>query len=105
MPRELEPYDRDDFRNALIANAAAKPFNLAVLVGTMGAGVVVGGPIAVCLLVALVLYAVACVRTFFDAEEADRMLGRARAERRERLERGARRLGPAALAPPVRRHL
>jgi hypothetical protein len=105
MPSELEPYGRDEFRNALIANAAAKPFNIAVLVGTMGAGVAVGGPVVVCLVVALVVYVAACARTFFDAEEADKVLTRERAERREQLGRPTRRLDPATLAPPVRRHL
>jgi chromosome segregation ATPase len=105
MPSELEPYGRDEFRNALIANAAAKPFNLAVLVGVMAAGVAVSGPVLLCLAVALVVYLVACARTFFDGDEADRVLARERAERRERLARPSKRLDPATLAPPIRRHL
>jgi chromosome segregation ATPase len=105
MAREVEPYGRDEFRNALIANAAAKPFNVAVLVGVMAAGVAVSGPVLVCVLVALAVYAAACARTFFDSDEADRVLARERAERRKQLTDKTRRLDPATLAPPVRRHL
>jgi hypothetical protein len=105
MPGEMEPYRRAEFRNALIANAAAKPFNIAVLVATMGAGVLVNGPVLLCLLVALVVYAAACARTFFDSDEADAVLTRERAERRTHLESGAKRLDPATLAPPIRAHL
>jgi hypothetical protein len=102
MPGELEPYGRDQFRNALIANAAAKPFNIAVLVGTMGAGVALGGQVLLCLVVALVVYLAACTRTFFDAEEADRVLARQRTARRRRLAAPARKLDLDALAPPIR---
>lgn len=105
MPGELEPYRRGEFRNALIANAAAKPFNIALLVATMGAGVLVNGPVIVCLLVALAVYALACARTFFDSDEADAVLARERAERRAHVESGERRLDPATLAPPIRAHL
>jgi hypothetical protein len=105
MPGDLQPYGRDQFRNALIANAAAKPFNVAMLVATMAAGVAVSGPVLVCLVVALAVYAAACARTFFDSEEADRVLARERAQRRRRLESGTKRLDPATLAPPIRRHL
>jgi chromosome segregation ATPase len=105
MPGELQPYRRAEFRNALIANAAAKPFNVAVLVATMAAGVAVSGPVIVCLIVAIAVYVAACARTFFDSEEADRVLSRERAARRKRLESGAKRLDPATLAPPIRRHL
>jgi hypothetical protein len=105
MPGDLEPYRRDDYRNALIANAAAKPFNLGVLVAVMAAGVAVQGPVLLCALVAIVVYLAACARTFFDSEEADRVLARERTDRRKRLESGAKRLDPATLAPPIRRHL
>ena len=42
---DLQPYRRRDFAGALAANAAAKPFNVAVLVVTMAAAVAVGGTI------------------------------------------------------------
>jgi hypothetical protein len=104
MPgRELEPYDRRDFAGALAANAAAKPFNLAVLVVTMGAAVVVGGPVIVSLLVALVVYAIACARTFFDEEEADKVLARERRGRAKRSQPS--KLDLNRLAPSIRDHV
>ena len=69
MP-DLEPYRRREFAGALAANAAAKPFNVAVLVVTMAAAVAVGGAIGWALAVALLVYAAACVRTFFDEDVA-----------------------------------
>lgn len=105
MPGELQPYRRAEYRNALIANAAAKPFNVALLVATMAAGIAVSGPVIVCLIVAVAVYLAACARTFFDSDEADAVLSRERAERRKRVESGAKRLDPATLAPPIRRHL
>jgi hypothetical protein len=100
-----QPYSRDEFAGALVANAAAKPFNIALLVGTMGAAVLVGGTVLVALAVALVIYAIAVARTFFDEAEADEVLTRVRAERRQALSSGSARLDPATLAPEIRRHL
>jgi hypothetical protein len=100
-----QPYSRSEFAGALVANAAAKPFNIALLVGTMGAAVLVGGTVIVALLVALVIYAVAVARTFLDEDEAEQVLGRVRAERRRGLSAGAKHLDPGTLAPDVRRHL
>jgi hypothetical protein len=104
MARDLEPYDRRDFAGALAANAATKPFNVGVLVAVMAAGVVVGGAVGVSLLVALVLYAIACTRTFFDEQEADKVLAR------ERRSRAAKRSPPSELdlnrlAPSIRDHV
>ena len=102
---ELEPYNRRDYAGALAANAATRPFNLAVLVATMGAAVLVGANTVVALVVALVLYLLGCVRTFFDADEADRVLAEERGRRRERLASGAKPLQLETLAPPVREHV
>lgn len=99
------PYSRDEFAGALIANAAAKPFNIALLVGTMGAAVLVGGNVLVALAVALVIYVIAAGRTFLDEEEAEAVLTRVRAERRRELSAGSARVDPRTLAPEVRRHL
>ena len=104
-PPDRKPYSRDEFAGALVANATAKPFNIALLIGTMGAGVLVGGSVAVALPAALVVYAIAVARTFFDHEEADAVLTRERADRRAALESGTKRLDPGTLAPEVRRHL
>jgi hypothetical protein len=104
MP-DLEPYRRREFAGALAANAAAKPFNIGVLVATMAAGVLVGGAVGLVLVVALLVYAVACARTFFDEEEADQVLARVRADRRGQLPPSGRRLELDELAPPIREHV
>jgi hypothetical protein len=105
MPAK-QPYSRGEFAGELIANAAAKPFNIALLVGTMGAAVLVGGTVLVALAVALVIYAIAVARTFLDDEEAEAVLTRVRAERRRELGQGAAAApDPRTLAPDVRRHL
>jgi hypothetical protein len=105
MPGELEPYGRDEYRKALIANAVAKPFNIAVLVGVMGAGVALSTHVVASLLVALVVYLAACTRTFFDSDEADAVLRRERGERRDRVAAGVKRLDVGALAAPIRLHV
>jgi hypothetical protein len=104
MP-DLEPYRRREFAGALAANAAAKPFNIGVLVATTAAGVLVGGAVGLVLIVALLVYLVACVRTFFDEEEADRVLARERAERRGQLPAAGKRLKLDEFAPPIREHV
>ena len=103
MP-DLEPYRRREFAGALAANAAAKPFNIGVLVATTAAGVLVGGAVGLVLVVALLVYLVACARTFFDEEEADRVLARERAERRQ-LPSSGRKLKLDEFAPPIREHV
>jgi hypothetical protein len=106
MPEELEPYQRADFRNALLANAATRPFNIAVLVGTMGAGVLLAsGSALLVLIVAVIVYLAACTRTFFDGDEADRVLARERAERRKRIAGPRKKLDMDALAAPIRVHV
>ena len=100
-----KPYSRDEFAGALVANATAKPFNIALLIGTMGASVLVGGSVIVALIVALAVYAIAVARTFLDEEEAEAVLARERAGRRAAIESGTKRLDPGTLAPDVRRHL
>jgi hypothetical protein len=97
MSKTPQPYSRREFAGALAVNAMASKFNLAMLVGITGAGVLVGGPVGLTLLVAVLVYALACTRTFFDAEEADKVLTRVRAERKQAVESGAKRLDVAAL--------
>jgi hypothetical protein len=104
MP-DLQPYDRREFAGALAANAAAKPFNVVVLIATMAAAVAVGGTIGVALAVALLVYAAACLRTFFDEEEADKVLTRVRDDRRKQLTSEAPRVRLDELAPPIREHV
>jgi hypothetical protein len=104
MP-DLQPYRRREFAGALAANAAAKPFNIVVLIATMAAAVAVGGTVGVAPAVALLVYAAACVRTFFDEEEAEKVLVRAREDRRERLTSDAPRVRLDEFAPPIREHV
>src|SRR3954447_14396947 len=101
MP-DLEPYRRREFAGALAANAATRPFNVVVLVATMAAAVAAGGTIGLALAVALLVYAAACLRTFFDEEEADAVLARVRSDRRERLSSSEPRLALDHLPPPTR---
>ena len=68
------PYSRQEFAGALAANAAAKPFNLALLLIVVGGGLAVGAGLPVALIVGLLVYLAAATRTFFDADEADRVL-------------------------------
>lgn len=100
-----KPYSRDEFASALIANAAAKPFNVALLVGTMAAGVAVGAQVGLALLAALVVYGIAAAWTFFDEEEAQTVLTREREQRKKQLGEGTRRVDPRTLAPDIREHL
>jgi hypothetical protein len=104
MP-ELQPYRRREFAGALAANAAAKPFNVAVLIATMAAAVAVGGGVGIALAAALLVYAAACLCTFFDEEEAGKVLAREREDRRKRLASGAPRVRLEELAPPIREHV
>jgi hypothetical protein len=100
-----KPYSREDYAGALAANAAAKPFNLALAVATIAAAMLVGAQFPVALVVGLVIYAIAAARTFFDSDEADEVLARERGERKEALASGRARMDAGTLAPDVREHL
>lgn len=100
-----KPYSREDYAGALAANAAAKPFNLALAVATIGAAMVVSGSFSLALLVGLLIYAIAAVRTFFDEDEAAEVLARERGEHEQTRQGGRARIDPAKLAPEIRREL
>jgi len=100
-----KPYSREEYAGALAANAAAKPFNLALAVATIGAALLAGGNLPLALVVGLVIYAIAAVRTFFDEDEAARVLAHERGERKQSLGKGRARVDPATLAPEIRRQL
>jgi hypothetical protein len=100
-----KPYSREEYAGALAANAAAKPFNLALAVATIGAAMVAGAQFPIALLVGIVIYAIAAARTFFDEDEAQAVLARERGQRKEALSSGRVRLDPAALAPAIREPL
>jgi len=95
----MRPYSRGEFNQALIANALLSPFNVILLAVMLVAGLLLGVFVYV-LPVAAVVYGVAAARTYFDEDEANKVLERERVRRRKAVERG--RLDPAALAPPIR---
>jgi hypothetical protein len=100
-----KPYSREDYAGALAANAAAKPFNLALAVGTIGAAMLANAPLVVALLVGLLIYAIAAARTFFDEDEATAVLARERGAHKQALASARTRMDPAQLAPDIRRQL
>jgi hypothetical protein len=65
---------------ALATNAAGKRFNIVVLLVAFGAGLALGAPLMVAVLVAVVLYTAAVARTMFDAGEAERVAQTRRGE-------------------------
>jgi hypothetical protein len=72
------PPRNEELAVALAVNAAAKPFNIAVLLVVFGAGLALGAPLAAVLVAAVVLYTAAVARTMFDRDEADRVAAKAR---------------------------
>ena len=95
----MRPYSRGEFNRALIANALLSPFNVVLLAAMLVAGLLLNVFVFV-LPVALVVYGIAAARTYFDEDEAGKVLEREKGRRRKTLEKG--RLDPAALAPPIR---
>jgi len=91
------PYDRREYARALLINAATEPFNVLILAGVVIAGLVIG-KVALLIAVGAVLYLAAVARTFFDDDEAQKVLA---AERSKRGKGGPPRLDPQALAPPI----
>lgn len=93
---------------ALAANAAAKPFNIVVLLVVFGAGLAVGAGVAIALVLAVVVYTAAVARTMFDADEAERVGEARRGDRRDRVARArsaAAQLDPGTLAPAIGEHV
>jgi chromosome segregation ATPase len=95
----MRPYGRGEFNRALIANALLSPFNVLVLAGVLVAGLLLDALLPL-LPVAIVVYGIAAARTYFDEDEANKVLTRERSQRRTALERG--RLDPSSLAQPIR---
>jgi hypothetical protein len=100
-----KPYSREQYAGALAANAAAKPFNLALAVATIGAAMLASGSFPLALVVGLVIYALAAARTFFDEDEATEVLARERGQHKQAIAGSRARMNPATLAPDVRYHL
>jgi hypothetical protein len=99
---EIQPYSRSQYNRALIANALLNPFNAILLAGMLIAGLLLE-VFAIVLPVALVVYGLAVARTYFDEDEASKVLERERARRKTALEAG--RLDPGTLAEPIGRLL
>jgi chromosome segregation ATPase len=98
MADELRPYSRSEFNRALVLNALTQPFNVVLLASVAIAGLLLDVFLPV-LAVGLVIYGIAAARTYFDDDEAQKVLTRERAKRRGALESA--RLDPDALAPPI----
>ena len=99
---ERLPYSRSEYNRALIANALTQPFNVVLLALVLMAGLVLEAFLPL-LAVGLVVYGVAAARTYFDEDEATKVLERERGRRRAEVEAG--RLDPDALAEPIGRLL
>jgi hypothetical protein len=93
------PYSRGEYNRALLANALTQPFNVVLLAGVLIAGLVLNVFLLV-LPVAIVVYGIAAARTYFDQDEANKVLSRERGRRREELDAG--RLDPKTLGDPIR---
>jgi chromosome segregation ATPase len=96
------PYTRGEFNRALVLNALLRPFNVVLLAAMLTAGLVLDVLLPL-LPVALVVYGIAAARTYFDEEQADKVLERERVERRKELERPA--LDRESLPEPIRKLL
>jgi chromosome segregation ATPase len=99
---ERRPYSRSEFNRALVTNALLSPFNVLLLAAVLIAGLLLDVLLPL-LPVALVVYGIAAARTYFDDDEANKVLERERGERRRALEAG--RLDPGTLADPIARLL
>jgi chromosome segregation ATPase len=99
---ERRPYSRSEFNRALIANALTQPFNVVLLAAVLIAGLLLDA-FLLTLPVALVVYGIAAARTYFDEDEANKVLEEEKGKRRKALEAG--RLDPRGLADPISRLL
>ena len=86
-PGRPPPYTRGQYNRALIVNALTAPFNVLLLAGLLIAGIVLGA-FSFLLPVAIVLYVAAAVRTYFDEDAQQAVLGREREHHHKRLESG-----------------
>lgn len=102
MADDRRPYSRSEYNRALVLNALAAPFNVVLLAAIVIAGLLLGALLPL-LAVGLVVYGIAAARTYFDDDEANKVLERERGKRREALEAG--RLDPGTLAEPIARLL
>ncbi len=99
MAGSKRPYSRSEYNRALLRNALLDPFAVLLLAAILIAGIVLGLTLPL-LPVAVVAYGLAAGRTYFDEDEAKKVLERERGKRRHTLERV--RPDPNTFAPPIR---
>ena len=102
MAEPRRPYSRSQYNRALILNALTQPFNIVLLAAVLIAGLLLNAFLPV-LAVGLVVYGVAAARTYFDSDEANKVLEREKGRRRKALDAG--RLDTGALSEPISRLL
>jgi chromosome segregation ATPase len=98
----MRPYSRGEFNRALVLNALVSPFNVVLLAAILIAGLVLDLFLPL-LVVGVVVYGLAAARTYFDEDEANKVLERERTQRRKSLDEG--RVDPRTLAEPIGRLL
>jgi hypothetical protein len=100
---EQRPYNRAQYNRALVANALLDPFTIVLTALLLIAGILLGALVYL-LPVAAFVYIGGSVQTYFDEDEARKVLERERGRRRRgALGQGAKRLDPERLAPPIAR--
>jgi hypothetical protein len=97
---ERRPVTRKDLGRELAVNAALKPLNIAAPAVVVVVGLLLGVPV-IALPVAIVLYVVLGLQTFFDSREAEKVGRAAYAEAHPRREA----LDASTLAPEIARPL
>jgi hypothetical protein len=96
-----KPPSRRELASELALGAAAKPLNIGLLLVVAAGGLAVGAPAVIAVAVAVLIYLVACTRTFFDADEADKLAERRRTQRRRALQDSQPKVDLGALAPEI----
>jgi hypothetical protein len=69
-------YGRREHARALVGNALTTPLNVGLAVAVVAAGVIAGAPLWLTLVLAVIVYVAAALRTLFDEDVADRVLER-----------------------------
>ena len=98
MPGEMRPYSRSEYNRALVVNALTQPFNVCLLAGIVIAGMLLGAAAAGAV-VGIVVYGIAVARTYFDEDEANKVLER---ERKRAPRANSRRAGSTRASSPRR---
>jgi hypothetical protein len=104
-PELQKPLSRGELNRLLVANALTKTWpNVLLPAGLAVAGLLLGLPLGALVAVAVVAWLALSVVTYFDTEEADKIAGRVRSQRRGALQAG-RRVDLHTLAPPIAQQL